>query len=150
MNKTRLYVFDLDGTLADVTHRLPLIRIPNNKWDEFFKACVRDKPIWWMTNLFSMIDEYEKTLILTGRSDEVKEETLTWLWEEALIHPDHLKMRPKGNHLPDTVLKPRLLEAFLAEHPNYEVQFIVEDRSRMANVWRAKGYNVLQCAKGDF
>jgi hypothetical protein len=37
------YVFDLDGTLADCTHRRHLADAGD--WDGFFAACVDDVPI---------------------------------------------------------------------------------------------------------
>ena len=37
-------IFDLDGTLADIRHRRPLVENGNNNWDEFFKQCVNDIP----------------------------------------------------------------------------------------------------------
>jgi hypothetical protein len=38
---TRCYLFDLDGTLADCTHRLHR----RKHWRAFFAACTADSPI---------------------------------------------------------------------------------------------------------
>ena len=37
------------------------------------------------------------------------------------------------------------MQLFLDKHPKAEVGFIVDDRQRVVDMWREKGYNVLQC-----
>ena len=41
-----LYIFDLDGTLCNIEHRLHLLdnKTDKDRWDKFYKACVNDKP----------------------------------------------------------------------------------------------------------
>jgi len=34
-----IYIFDIDGTLADVSHRLHYITGETKDWDAFFAAC---------------------------------------------------------------------------------------------------------------
>lgn len=41
---TPLYIFDLDGTLALIEHRRHFVENGSAKWDEFYAACVDDKP----------------------------------------------------------------------------------------------------------
>lgn len=147
---TPLYVFDLDGTLADCTHRLKWIKNGNRRWTEFFKACVDDVPIRWAINLYELCrdDVKGEILILTGRSEIVRKETNDWLTSRGIMY-DYLVMRPEKNSEQDHVLKVRMLEEFLRDK-DYSVQFIVEDRTRVVKAYREKGYNVLQCADGDF
>lgn len=40
-------VFDIDGTLANASHRMPYITNPNEpkNWDAFFDGVVDDEPI---------------------------------------------------------------------------------------------------------
>lgn len=50
-----LYIFDLDGTLADLTHRLHFLENKTDKrrWDKFHAACSKDKPkynVIWLFN----------------------------------------------------------------------------------------------------
>lgn len=42
-----LYIFDLDGTLADCQHRVPILAEKDdpNRWRRFYAACVDDTPI---------------------------------------------------------------------------------------------------------
>ncbi len=46
-----VYVFDIDGTLADITHRLHFIQGEKKDWDAFFAACIDDAPIGHMLDL---------------------------------------------------------------------------------------------------
>ena len=145
---TDLYVFDLDGTLADISHRLHHIKGGNKNWDQFFEDCVNDKPIQWTIDLFQTLRsntslEYREFLILTGRSEVIWYQTDLWLIENGIMY-DYLVMRPEKDHRPDDILKTRLLEEFLRDK-SFNVQFIVEDRQKVVNKWRELGYHVLQC-----
>ncbi|WP_227254813.1 c-type cytochrome [Frigoriglobus tundricola] len=42
---TKAVIFDIDGTLADLTHRLHHIRNGSHNWDGFFPACGNDSVI---------------------------------------------------------------------------------------------------------
>ena len=53
-------------------------------------------------------------------------------------------MRPSGDYTPDDTLKQNMLSSFLRDK-DFKVQFIVDDRQRVVDMWRKEGYNVLQC-----
>ena len=130
-----------------------LIKNKPKNWPAFFSACGKDEPHEWvvelMRNLKAMSDEH-KLLILSGRSDEVKAVTESWLAEHTVPY-DFLRMRRAGDYRPDEELKLEMLMGFLNEHnlvPN-DIQFIVDDRQRVVDMWRENGFNVLQCAAWD-
>lgn len=139
----RLYVFDLDGTLADINHRLNLIKKDKPDWPSFHLSCVSDTPKTWVIDLLNMCRKQGDILILSGRSDEVEPHTRDWLTENSILY-DFLVMRKKGDYTPDHVLKSEMMDEFLRDK-DYEVQFIVDDRQRVVDMWRSKGFNVLQC-----
>lgn len=149
--KTPLYVFDLDMTLADCSNRLPLIQQDSKNWDGFWAAVGDDKPIEWTIKLLRnyLSQTTCSVMILSGRSDASRGLTLDWI-HKNIGYPVILEMRKHGDHRPDTVVKPEILAKILELNPDHEVAFIVEDRQRMVDTWRGLGYNVLQCAKGDY
>jgi beta-phosphoglucomutase-like phosphatase (HAD superfamily) len=150
-------IFDLDGTLADCTHRIPLLEkldadvrekkpIGNEVWEAFYRASIHDKPIWPVINTLTGLRQSGAQIeIWTGRSDFVREETEAWLARHAM-HPCYLtNMRPHGNHIPDHVLKKQWLEA-AKEKPH----LVFEDRARVVEMWRANGITCCQVAEGNF
>jgi len=156
---TKLYVFDLDSTLADIEHRMHFITQPEGwitdfqghfkpDWKSFFDTCVNDKPIQWAIDLLRLVSRHGTVLILTGRNADVEGQTRDWLCVHNVLY-DYLIMRPVDDHAPDDFLKPKLLEKFLRDK-DYQVQFIVDDRKRVVEAYRKLGYNVLQCANGDY
>ena len=148
MNKLNIFVFDLDGTIADARHRLHHIQANNKNWDAFHQACVDDTPIkTTITIMAALFCAGYSIYIITGRSKSVEKETLEWLKKHKV--PFHLlTMRPEGDHRPDDTLKPILAFSISATPEN--VQVVFEDRSRMVSKWRSLGYICYQVAEGDF
>lgn len=139
----KLYAFDLDGTLCDITHRLHLIKREKPDWPSFLRSCVSDIPKPWVINLLDLCRKQGEILILSGRSDEVEGYTRDWLHENKVMY-DYLVMRKAGDYRPDDVLKKEMLESFLRDK-DFDLQFIVDDRQRVVDMWRRNGYKVLQC-----
>ena len=143
-NCKKLFVFDLDGTLADIEHRLKWLHNGHPRWDEFLEACDQDKPVKWIIDLFDMCREDGIVVILSGRNSVVRKKTENWLLDYDIRY-DYLLMRKDKDYRPDQIIKKEMLDDFLRDK-GYEVQFIVDDRQRVVDMWRANGYNVLQCS----
>lgn len=56
---TRCYLFDIDGTLSDLTHRLHHIQKEPKDWNAFFDGCGDDAPIKHIVNLAISLDDAE-------------------------------------------------------------------------------------------
>lgn len=139
--------FDLDGTLADITHRLPLIKPPKKDWPGFFDACVNDTPIFEMVHLCQNLLSCGHTVdIWSGRSDRVRMQTEAWL---ASCVPGYrtLKMRRDGDYRKDCIVKQEWLSNMgRSEWPD----LAFDDRQQVVDMWRSNGIRCLQVAKGDF
>lgn len=147
----KCFVFDLDGTLANCDHRLHHINTKDVKpdWRAFFAACKDDEPIAPMLDLYlSLRSVWASRIILSGRSDECREATEKWLIRTAGVQFDALYMRKAGDHRPDDVVKSELLDQMLAD--GWEPILFIDDRKRVVDMWRERGYTCLQCAPGDF
>jgi len=152
-----LVISDLDSTLADIDHRLPLILEGKPDWAEFFRRCPEDKPIWHNIELLRALryrdpatsGVYHRTriVIITGRSNEVREETITWLRQHAVPYDD-LLMRPAKSRKADDKLKKELFKQ--AGYRPAQVALVLEDRARVVKMWREMGIPCLQVADGDF
>jgi hypothetical protein len=88
-------------------------------------------------------------------------DTRSWITEHLFPNdgshywtdPEHplyvpLKMRPKDNTTPDAELKEQWLDAALTE--GQTIEFVVDDRKRVVDMWRRRGIFCLQCAEGDY
>lgn len=145
-----IYIFDLDGTLADLTHRLPLIQAPKADWRAFFKACPRDVPIVDVITLLQQLWSATTLIfIVSGRSDEVRLETEAWLSYYRVPHTQ-LFMRRAGDYRPDTIVKSELLDEISQRYPLTKIAGVFEDRASIVKMYRERGLRVFQVAEGDF
>jgi len=148
----KVVVFDLDGTIALCDHRLHFISGAKRDWAAFYQACVDDKPNWPVIyTLRAMAQVGYKILILSGRSDEVREQTLTWLNAYG-IPVDGLYMRQDKDYTPDDQLKEKMMSDAQAEigFKPENVLCIYDDRQKVVDMWRKNGYTCFQVAAGDF
>lgn len=143
------YVFDLDGTLADCSHRLHFITGEERDWAAFYAACLKDTPIHHMVRLCYDLSEMNNIVFVSGRSDECREATEAWLDAHlSSIMSPPLYMRKAGDYRPDDVVKMELLEQVRAD--GYLPIMVFEDRARVVKAWRAAGIPCAQVAEGDF
>jgi hypothetical protein len=71
-----IYLCDIDGTVADISHRLHFIQQKPSDWRGFFKACPGDTPIKEVIEVIQSLTSYGNNVIMvTGRSDEVRKDT---------------------------------------------------------------------------
>ena len=146
-----IFLFDLDGTLCDITHRLHFIKSDPQDWRGFFRACVDDQPIDDVCTLCRSLHEMGARIIyVSGRSDEVRTETDWWLKRHALP-AGPLFMRVQGDHRYDNIVKGELLDQVIKEYGSREeIAGVFEDRDQVVKMYRERGLRVYQVAEGDF
>lgn len=157
VSKTRkpLYIFDLDGTLSDAAHRVSLIKGIDHEpdWDAFFVASADDTPILPTIDTMQKLSMMAEVWIWTGRSDQVRSETLAWLNRHTTFKPVQLdrilRMRAAGDHRPDHVLKAEWLDE-LSTPDRMRLVAVFEDRASVVDMWRDRGVTCYQVANGDF
>jgi putative acid phosphatase of HAD superfamily subfamily IIIB len=139
-------VFDIDGTLADVSERLHHVQARPKNWDAFFAGMAQDKAIRAIVRLCNLLhDAGLRVVLCSGRPETYRETTLAWLHREG-VRFHELRLRRSRDRRSDTVAKREMM----ADLPPAEVLFIVEDRSAVVEMWRTAGYVCLQCAPGEF
>lgn len=126
---------DVDGTLADVRHRLRHIKGPGKKnWKAFFELMDRDTPIAETIAWVRELAKENSIVILTGRPEEYRVRTERWLRNQEIPF-EKLVMRPRGDHRPDYVVKAEVLR----EVPQERIKLVIEDREPVCAMWRQKG-----------
>lgn len=145
-----IYLFDIDGTLADLRHRLHFIQDKPANWDAFFEACSDDCPIEDVVSLCRVLSQTGARIILvSGRSDAVRDKTIRWLKDFDVLF-DSLYMRKAGDHRQDNIVKSELLDQVLADCGWEEIAGVFEDRDQVVEMYRQRGLRVYQVADGDF
>ena len=149
---TKIVIFDIDGTLADLSHRLHYVKQKPKRWPEFLALAKDDAPIWPVVTLYNLIGHgsgYEvKRVLVSGRSEKIRDDTETWLQAHG-IHHNGLYMRPDKDCRPDYVLKKEILGQIYKDFNDAEILFVVDDRQTVVDMWRAEGLICLQCAKWE-
>lgn len=156
------YIFDIDGTLADCSHRLRFI-LPREKdltgdidldkiapdWDTFHKECINDKPIAPVVKLASiLIDAGECVLFVTGRPKQSCKDTVDWLCNNLGIETVVLFMREDGDHRQDAAVKKEIYKNYI--EPYYLIDGVFEDRKQCVDMWRSLGLTCYQVAEGNY
>lgn len=146
---TPLAIFDLDGTLANIEHRLHYVAAKPKRWDRFFRACAGDAPNRPVIELAKALWAAGWEIwIWSGRSDVVRADTDAWLARHVGIEAP-LRMRRDGDHQADVSLKQSWLLQ-MAPADRARLRFIVDDRASVVAMWRSHGVTCLQCAEGRF
>lgn len=141
-----MVIFDIDGTLADVSERIHYLKKKPKNWDAFFQGMAQDKAIHSMVRLCNLLyDSGIQIILCSGRNEQYRTETMTWLAEQNVRYHD-LLLRKDNDRRSDTIVKREML----ASIDRSKVLFVVEDRSKVVEMWRSEGLVCLQCAPGEF
>jgi hypothetical protein len=140
---------DIDGVIADCTHRLSFIKRDSPDWDAFFAACEEDEPMKPMIEFLQELELVFRISYVTGRPERTRNKTIAWLkahdlpWDEKT---SMLWMREDGDHRPDFEIK---LEIF-RNYVHSQIAAVIEDRDQVVQMWRELGLLCLQPKKGDY
>lgn len=141
-----IVIFDIDGTLADVSERIHHVKKKPKNWNAFFQGMAQDKAIHSMVRLCNVLYEAGiKILLCSGRNEEHRPQTVQWLAQQGVNYHE-LILRRNGDMRSDTVVKREMLAGI----DRSKILFVVEDGSRVVEMWRSEGLVCLQCAPGEF
>ena len=142
----RCIIVDIDGTLADATHRLKHVTAGNRDWPAFFAAMCDDPPVEEIVRLVRILSREESIVLCSGRPDDYRAVTEAWLAENSVPY-SALYMRPAGDTRKDSVVKAELLEAMRGD--GWEPWVAVDDRPSIVALWRESGIVCLACRDWD-
>lgn len=97
-----LAVFDIDGVVADVRHRLH--HLTRGRWHAFFAAADRDGLLEEGARLVADLAARHEIVWLTGRPEWLREVTETWLGAHGLP-VDEVHLRPDHDYRPAPLYK---------------------------------------------
>ncbi len=147
-----LIVSDIDGTLADIKHRLHHVTQGKKNWPAFFEGIPQDKP----TALGLLLDAAmaaasRPTLVLvTGRSEQHREATYDWLdayLKNVYNYCSTLYMRRDKDFRPDHIVKEEILRQIEAAYGRPDL--VLDDRPSVVLMWRKHGLPVAHHLAGE-
>jgi hypothetical protein len=145
-------ICDIDGTVADPTHRRHFVRTKPKNWPAFNAAAPMDpciEPIARMIRDLKVAGH--RVIFVSGRegTPELRKATADWLARHDLADlGDWLFMRKAGDCRADDIVKEEILDELLTQGFKPTVAF--DDRNRVVEMWRRRGLICAQVAEGDF
>lgn len=144
---------DVDGTLADNSHRQGFLRNGKKNWKAYNEMMAEDGVHHDVVELVKMYHHAGyKVIIVTARegSDKLKSVTLEWLKVKAnvLQYAEKVMFRDDKDYRDDSVVKKEILDVLRSE--GYDVKVAIDDRDRVCAMWRENGIRCLQVQPGNF
>lgn len=140
-------LFDMDGTLCDPRYRLHYLKEKPKNWDAFFAAAADDPSYPDIIDLYKYMNRKYYTFLVSARPLKYKEQTLLWL-SRYEIFPVKSYFRPDGDRREDSIVKSEILDQILQE--GWSPWLIFDDRDRVVQMWRSRGFTCCQVNNGDF
>ena len=151
-------IFDIDGTLADVSHRRRHVQGGNKDWGRFFEEMVNDPPLADVCLLAEMLGDHPlvnqgavKLFVFSGRPDTHRAQTEKWLsvhvrslFEKA----EAILMRAGDDRRPDTEVKRDMLNHIRGQ--GYDPRLVIDDRPSVIAMWKEEGLTVLEHDSGEW
>ena len=133
----REIICDIDGTVADIAHRLKYMRGPEKNWKRANDLMCNDAVRWEVVDqVREAIIEHDAALIfVSARREEHREVTEKWL-EKTELPYSMLFMRANNDHREDSLVKKAMLEKYFIKD---RIVKIFDDRLRVLRMWEAEG-----------
>lgn len=133
-----LAVFDIDGVLADVTHRLHHLRARPQRWERFFAAADVDPLLEEGADRLRAAQSDHDVVYLTGRPERNRRLTERWLAGHGLP-TGPLFMREDDDHRPARMMKREVLRLLSDRR---EIASVIDDDPAVVRVLEADGWPV--------
>lgn len=131
-------ICDLDGTLALFDD----MRSPYST-----ELCESDKINQSVRYVLNLIKEPRIIIFVSGRYEKFRPQTERWLKSNEIEYT-HLYMRPDDEHKNDYLVKEDIFNLNIKNR--YYIDFVMDDRDRVVDLWRSLGLNCFQVNYGDF
>jgi len=146
MNVPDAIICDMDGTLALMNGRSPY-DVEKCKEDLVNHSVAEIVREFHLSN--NRLDGRPSVhvIIVSGRDDIYKEHTREWLITHGIPH-NGIYMRRATDKRDDTIVKKEIYETYIKG--KFNVLFVLDDRSKVVDMWREQGLTCLQVAEGEF
>ena len=130
-------IVDVDGTLAHMKDRSPFDwdRVGEDKCDDIIKGIV------------NAYDNLGTIIVMSGRDSCCRDITIKWLNDNNIAW-DTLLMREEGDFRKDSIVKRELFDNNIKD--KYYIEYVLDDRNSVVDMWRDMGLKCLQVEPGNF
>lgn len=143
----KVIICDIDGTVADLTHRLHFVKGKDKPdWNSFFAHMHLDTP---KSEVLSQVARYarqeEATVIfVSARPENYRKETEEWITRH--FSKSKIIMRPANDTREDQIVKEEIYDKYLKD---LNIVAVYDDRPRVIRMWKSKGLHVVDCGTGE-
>ena len=135
-------IFDMDGTLCDVSAIRHLVEGEDRDFDAFHGAAIDCPPHPHVVEAVAKAREAGNAIVIvTARSAKWRDYTIMWL-DNHDIGFDHLYMRIEADFRPDYVIKADILKAIKKD--GFEPIHAWDDNPKVIALWRENGIDVTE------
>lgn len=144
-----LIVFDLDGTLCNIEHRLGYVRSKPKNWAAFDAGIPNDSLNQPVAEVFHSLKAAGNEIIFaSGRSERTRDATMKWLQDNGLWdYRSKLYMRKADDFRGDDIIKREILDDIIADYDRKPDMWF-DDRPRVVKAIRSQGVFVFDVYQG--
>lgn len=137
----RAFICDIDGTLSDHT---------DLRGHFEYSKVAQDRPIYPVIHMVQALIKKGDwiPIFVSGREEHSRSDTVDWIYAYAGFWPNNLFMRADGDYRKDYLIKHEIFENQIA--PCHWVEFAIDDRNQVVEMWRSIGLPCFQVADGNF
>ncbi len=137
-------IVDIDGTLADITHRRHFVQGEKKDWNSFFGMCNLDKVRYEVRDKVDELAKDYNIVLVSGRPEDYRKVTEHWLDMNGIPY-ETLIMRRSGDSRPDDIIKKEILDKYFKRD---NIHLVIDDRPRVIRMWRENGLDVMDVGDG--
>jgi uncharacterized HAD superfamily protein len=144
--KPSAYIFDVDGTLANVDPYLHLVRGSNRDYEAFHEASIGALPnIEVVQMLNNAVSDRHAILVVTSRKEKYRGLTSMWMAINN-IRSHALFMRSDEDNRPDYEVKKDILDKI---NKHWTVLHAVDDNPNVIRLWEDNGISTTKIGTWD-
>ena len=150
-------IFDIDGTLLNIQHRVHHLHKKPPDWKSFNGSMEGDSPIPEMVELLHMLgnDKRNRLIFCSGRGEQARfitekqiRQLLSAISDKENANRINLYLRDFNDFREDSVVKSELYDQMMAD--GFKPIMVFEDRASVVKMWRGRGLRCLQVAEANF
>lgn len=137
MSKIPAVIFDMDGTLCDVTSvRHHVLDRRRRNYKAFHYLSVFCPPIEWVRDLSDQHNaEGATVIVVTARHEQWRHLTEAWLFQHNVPYTE-LHMRKQDDMRKDKSIKGEILDLLLE---TYDIEHAYDDNPSIIELWQERG-----------